>query len=105
MRMLFGDPTRHWAARQNGRLLGTLTWEPSRTYADNLWLAVAPETENEAIRTLLPMLRRDTNSLRPAAVNYPCNRAADAFLASDFRQLNTLLWMEKPFFLQPNRLA
>lgn len=105
LRMLFGDPTRHWAARQNGHLLGVLTWEPSHTYADNLWLAVPPETEDATIRALLPMLRREIDSPRPAAVNFPYNRATDAFIASEFKCLNTLIWMERPFTLQPNYAA
>ncbi len=43
-RFLSGASIRHWASRQHGRLLGTLSFEPSTMSSDNFWLAATPAT-------------------------------------------------------------
>jgi GNAT superfamily N-acetyltransferase len=96
-RFFGGSPTQHWAARRNGKLLGLLTWEPSRTSADNLWLAAPPETEEAAIRTLLPRVTHRLSPGRPLSLNYPAGRAESAFLAAGFSLQQTLIWMKVTF--------
>jgi predicted N-acetyltransferase YhbS len=94
---LGGSSTQHWAARREGKLLGLLTWEPSRTSTDNLWLAAPPETEAAAIQTLLPRVTNRLTAGRPLSLNYPSGRAEDAFRAAGFRAQQILLWMKITF--------
>lgn len=96
-RFLGGSSTQHWAARRDGKLLGLLTWEPSRTSADNLWLAAPPETEEAAIRSLLPRVTDRLSSGRPLSLNYPAGRAESAFFSAGFRPQQTLIWMKVTF--------
>jgi hypothetical protein len=92
---LFNEPIGHWSAHQGKVLLGTLTWEPARTYADNLWLATTSDNEELAIRSLLPPVRRLISSRRPFSLNYPAGHAVMAFAESGFIENQTLIWMEK----------
>ncbi|HVN53216.1 MAG TPA: GNAT family N-acetyltransferase [Anaerolineaceae bacterium] len=94
---LSNETIRHWAARSQGKLVGVLTWQPSHTYADHLWLATRPEFEDQAIRTLLPRACRDLNSRRPIALNYPADQGVEALEEVGFEDHQTLVWMEIPF--------
>jgi predicted N-acetyltransferase YhbS len=97
MRQLSGPPIQHWAARRNGILLGLLTWEPSRTSADNLWLAAPPESEDEAIRILLPRATSHLSTGRPLSLNYIAGRGEAAIQACGFKNQQTLIWMNVLF--------
>jgi GNAT superfamily N-acetyltransferase len=95
-RFLFNEPIEHWAAHLGKSLVGLVTWEPSRTYADNLWLAASPSSEDLAIRSLLPVIRRLIPSRRPFSLNYPAGRSGSALSEAGFVENQTLIWMEKP---------
>ncbi|MDD5368348.1 MAG: GNAT family N-acetyltransferase [Anaerolineaceae bacterium] len=100
-RFLASEQSGHWSARTHSGLIGTASWEPSRSFADNIWLATSPEYEERAIRSLLPLIRKSVATRRPLAVNYPADRAPAAFNDAGFRLQQTLVWMEEPFTLQP----
>ncbi len=102
-RFILSEHTEHWTARLKGQLIGAVTWEPSRSFADNLWLATAPENEELVIRELLPHARKNAATRRPLALNYPGGRGTEAFLSAGFSAQQTLVWMEQPFLTQPNR--
>lgn len=91
---LSGSPIRQWALRQNGKLLGTLSFDPSTIAADNFWLAASPETEDVAIPSLLGYLKRRNPLQRTISINYPAGRAEKAFIAAGFKNHQTLIWME-----------
>ncbi len=86
----------HWAARREIQLIGILSLTPSRLAEDNLWMAPAPEFEEEAIRSLLPHVIVSRAARRPLTLNYPAGRGDAAFLAAGMKKENTLIWMEKP---------
>lgn len=94
---LGGEQVAHLAARKNGSLIGLVTWEPSRMYADTLWLATDPADENEAVGALLRGIRRSLRRKRPLMVNYPANQAVSGFIESGFNPQMTLIWMEAEF--------
>ena len=94
IRFISGEAIHHWAARRNGRLLGTLSFEPTATSTDNLWLAALPSTDEEAISSLLPVALHDLAPFRPLSLNYPAGRAEDAFISVGFAIHQTLIWME-----------
>jgi ribosomal protein S18 acetylase RimI-like enzyme len=89
-----GKSMNHWAAHSNGELIGVATWEPGKTFADVLWLALNPEHEDQAIRALLPHVQRAmAYKHRPMIINYPGGRCLEAFEDADFKMQNTLIWM------------
>lgn len=87
---------RHWAAYLHGDLQAVLSWEPTHLYADNLWLAIPPNSENEeAVLALLAIAREELSTIRPLSVNLPIGVAAPALEHAGFKLQNTLIWMEK----------
>lgn len=98
---LNGDTQMHWSAYRGGngsgaeQLLGFASWEPIRGYSDMLWIASTLQTEDTALRALLPhAIRTLQYRHRPLSVNYPYGRGGLAFAASGFTLQNTLVWME-----------
>jgi predicted N-acetyltransferase YhbS len=96
-RFMGENPIRHWAARKDGQLVGILTWQPSRTFSDNLWLAAPANSEEEAISVLLPLASASLSPSRPLSLNYPAGRAEIAFQANGFKQQQYLIWMSVSF--------
>jgi ribosomal protein S18 acetylase RimI-like enzyme len=95
VRFFGSDPYKHWAAYRNAQLIGTISWEPTRFHADNLWLATSERFQNAAIKALLPYVQTQLRrKRRPLVINFPSNRAEEAFLACGYLPLNTLIWME-----------
>jgi hypothetical protein len=94
-----GEHPRHWAARVQGQLIGVLTWQPGRSYTDNVWLAPSPEHEDQAVLTLLLHTHKFFRSSRPLALNYPAGQANESIQAAGFNPAYTLIWMEME--LQP----
>lgn len=84
---------RHWSAYQDQRLLGVLSWQPSHTYADHLWLAASASTEAEAITALLLYARQQLSSRKPLSLDYPAGLAEDAIQQAGFRAHQILIWM------------
>lgn len=97
VRMFNGDQIRHWSAYHNNELVGVVSWEPSRLFADTLWLATPPDWQSQAIHSLLAYLREIFPGGRPMQVNFPAGQAEQAFRLAGFEHLNTLIWMEKEF--------
>jgi len=93
-----GEAQEHWVARRDNpsRPLGYATWEPQRALSDLIYIAAPQETEDDAIRALLPEAARFLSSRRTNLnVNYPAGRATRAFNDCGFTMLNTLIWMER----------
>jgi len=86
----------HWAARREKQLTGVLSLTPSHLAEDNLWLAPAPDFEDEVILTLLPNAIFSRIAQRPLSLNYPAGRGDAAFQEAGLEKQNTLIWMEKP---------
>lgn len=89
-----GPRLKQWSAVDNkDGLSGVLTWQSSSTFADRLWLAAPPETEQRAIQAFFPYLARHNRFRRPLRLNYPPGRAADALQQVGFHPSRTLIWM------------
>ncbi len=86
---------KQWSARQDGRLIGTLTWQSSSLQADWLWLASDPQAEATAIEALLSHARRFTPRRRTLALNYPAGQAEDSLQRAGFEVHETLVWMHR----------
>lgn len=92
--LLMGDSFKNWAVRKNGRLMGTLTWEAARTWADNLWVGCMPADQDVVLNYLLPYAMSQIRRTQPQSVNYPSGEAESAFLRQGFHKHITLIWME-----------
>jgi len=87
----------HWAVTWHDKLIGVSTWDPSRRYADNLWLAAGPALTEEAIFHMLDHARRTLPQRQPLMVNFSSSASKAPFLNAGFKLLNTLIWMEMKF--------
>lgn len=90
---LSGDTLLQWSARQEGSLLGFVTWEVPVHAQGALWLAPNPQVEHQALLALLGAARRGLPASRALSVNYPAGQSAAAFTQAGFTLLNTLIWM------------
>jgi ribosomal protein S18 acetylase RimI-like enzyme len=86
---------RHWGVEQQGQLMGLLSWKATTSYADQLWLAAPPETEDIVLQTILPYMRWRERNRRPLSIDLPVGRAVSTLHEAGFRPDNTLIWMEK----------
>lgn len=93
-RMITGTQVRSWAVRDNARIIGTATWDATRTMADNIWLGAEEINAGMVLRRLLPYLLEVNPRAKPQAVNLPAGLAETAMLQSGFRKHYTLIWME-----------
>ncbi len=84
---------KQWAAYQDGRLIGTLSWQSSKGMADWLWLATAPENIDRVIKNLIPHARRSLKNNRLLTINYEAGYAIEAFKEAGFKKHRTLTWM------------
>lgn len=94
-RLVRGAPVWQRSAVLGGQLLGVLAWQPSASYADHLWLAAAPQSEELAAYHLLLHARRYLRSSRPLSLDYPADRATAAIRAAGFFPHQTLIWMKR----------
>jgi ribosomal protein S18 acetylase RimI-like enzyme len=93
-----GVQMKQWTALKDEGMAGALTWEPTRLYADNLWLAVDLNQDNQdIIAALLHTARKILSHTRPLSINFPADMAVEAFTNTGFHLQNTLIWMEKRF--------
>ena len=96
LNLLNGKDVRYWTACRNGQLTAALYWEPTRLYADNLWLALdSLDIDPEAVYSLLVTASRDLNKSRPLVINFPEGLAEESFKSADCKVQSTLIWMEK----------
>ncbi len=94
----FSDlPLSHWTSYMDGHPIGVASLETTRQSSDTIWLAVAPNYKEAAIKSLLKHMYQIAPAYRPLAINYPADTADDTFMTSGFTRQNTLIWMEVPF--------
>jgi ribosomal protein S18 acetylase RimI-like enzyme len=97
LRTLNGKVIEHWGAYQYNQLVGAITWEPSQTRQDVLWVAADPVWEDKAILATLPVVLTSIHNRHNLMINYPAGHAEGAFKAAGFEKHNTLIWMEMKF--------
>ncbi len=95
MRWIQGAEQENWAAWHESRALsGFLSWEPSQTFSDPLWLAVPEDVDPNALTALL-IDGREVLAYRnrPLQVNFFADQASSAFHEAGFEHHQTLIWM------------
>ncbi len=84
-----------WSARRGERLLGVASLETNRGNVDNLWLALPPNLEEDALFALLTHARLEGSSVRTIAVNFPSGIAERCFQTAGYEKHMTLIWMNQ----------
>jgi hypothetical protein len=93
-RALNGEWVTHWAIKERSILRGFITWQSTRHYYDLLWPALAWESDDELLDSLLRLPWRVSGTRKPVAVNYPAGKSDLVFLENGFTRQATLVWME-----------
>jgi len=89
---------KHWVAIEDGKPVGFLTRQSTKTYADNLWLSVDPQADAAAVvQFMLKSLCGRFSKVRPLEVNYPCECIEAAFRSAGFSKYRSLIWMKLSF--------
>lgn len=93
-RFFLDTETRHWVARADGNLLGTLTWQPFQGHGDRFWAAVPPAGSERALTALLLHVRKCLAWRPVLSLDFPAGEYAGALEAAGFRPHRTLVWMQ-----------
>jgi len=93
-RIISGSKTQCWVVKKDKVMIGCLGWEAARTWTDNVWVGCKPEDEEDALRSLLPVVLSTHHRTRPQSINYPADKAVDLFTSFGFIDHSSLHWME-----------
>jgi hypothetical protein len=93
-RFLYNATIHQWALVNTSRLLGAIAWQTTSGYANPLWLAVPPYSDERLVHALLVYARQHVPSTRPMMLDYPARQYAGAISKAGFAAHQTLIWME-----------
>ncbi len=85
---------RQWGVEKQNCLLGCISLQSTPSSTDNIWLAINPQHEDEAISILLHTVRKNSDPYRPISLDYPAGRAEDLITSIGFNKQHTLIWMQ-----------
>jgi ribosomal protein S18 acetylase RimI-like enzyme len=89
-----------WSVERNGKLEGVISWKHASGFTDSIWLAIPEQIDEEAILALLINARKSIRQGQPLSLNFPAGAADEALRQAGFYKHQTLIWMEKIFFLE-----
>lgn len=92
---LDGVSLRHWTMVSDENTLGAITWQKTKSFANNLWLAFPEEIENRILPGALHMVLKRLAKRQPVSIDYPKGRASPDFRALGFENFRTLIWMSR----------
>lgn len=90
-----GISLKHWSIEQGGSLRGVLTWQKTTTYANNLWLALAPEADSAMVTSSLPEILQNFTRRHPLSLDLAYDSHATELTAMGFKIFRTLIWMSR----------
>jgi hypothetical protein len=85
---------RHWVARTDGGLSGTLSWQANFDHNDRLWAAVPSQGGELALTALLLDARKNLSWRQSLILDYPAGENDASIEAAGFQANRTLLWMK-----------
>ncbi len=92
-RLFIMEFLRHWSVERDGVLQGVLSWRHSNSMADNLWLAIPAQVDQEAVLALLSRAREAIRPSQPLGLNFPAGEAVEVLKLAGFYAHQTLIWM------------
>ena len=93
-RFLYNATIQQWALVSPSRMLGTVSWQTTAGYANLLWLAAPPYSDEHLVHALLVHARQHIPSARPMMLDYPARQYAESIHKAGFNAHQTLMWME-----------
>lgn len=91
--LLDGAFHRHWVIEQEGHLQGVITWQKTRSFANNIWLAFPQEVEAAVLGQALFLTLRRVSRKHPLSIDCPKGWCEDVFSELGFKHFRTLIWM------------
>lgn len=95
--LLEGKHFKHWAVSSGEATQGTITWQKTSSFANNLWLAFPEEAEIETLPWVLDLVMNRLPPKHPISIDYPKGRLQKQFDAMGFQYFRTLIWMRHQF--------
>ncbi len=93
-RLMLVDPRiEQWSVTASRELIGVVSWQSSKTYADWLWIASSPETEGVLLDTFLPFWMNRPGIKRPLRLDFPFRKTNLSLETHWFKPARTLIWM------------
>jgi GNAT superfamily N-acetyltransferase len=86
---------KHWAVYHNNECLGVLTWQKTRSYANNLWLAFPDNGDSLTLSFLMQRVLKRQQKRHPLSIDYPKGQFSEAFRAMGFIEFRSLIWMKQ----------
>jgi ribosomal protein S18 acetylase RimI-like enzyme len=94
-RFLLIDPKiKQWAVIANKELIGVVSWQSSKTYADWIWIASSAETEAVLLDAFLPHWMNTPGIKRSLRLNFPKRKTNRSLETHWFKATRTLIWMK-----------
>lgn len=90
---LDGINLRHWAMEKDGECQGLLSWQKTSTYANNLWLALAPQADGKLLTAALPEIMSNFKRRHTLSLDLAYGAYADELTGLGFKVFRTLVWM------------
>ncbi|MBG0771414.1 MAG: GNAT family N-acetyltransferase [Anaerolineaceae bacterium] len=90
-----GINLKHWSIEQGGSCRGVLSWQKTTTYANNLWLAVAPEADGAMLTSGLPKILQNLTRRHPLSLDLAYGSYANELNSLGFKIFRTLIWMSR----------
>jgi hypothetical protein len=78
-----------------GEFLGSITWQKTKNYANNLWLAFPEDRESLVLPYALNKLMKRLSGRHPVSIDYPKGRFESEFTALGFENFRSLIWMKQ----------
>lgn len=92
--MLLDPQIQQWSVTAGDELIGVLSWQSSKTYADWIWIASSPETEGVLLDTFLPVWMSSPGRKRPLRLDFPFRKTNLSLETHWFKPARTLIWMK-----------
>ncbi|QRN82115.1 GNAT family N-acetyltransferase [Chloroflexota bacterium] len=88
-----GINLKHWALERNGNCQGFLSWQRTSTYANNLWLALAPDAGTGLLMGAFPEIMQILPRRHPLSLDVAYGTRTDELEALGFNIFRSLIWM------------
>jgi ribosomal protein S18 acetylase RimI-like enzyme len=82
-----------WSVTAGRDLIGVISWQSSKTFADWIWIASSAETEGVVLDAFLPYWMDLPGPKRPLRLNFPKRKTNLSLESHWFKPSRTLIWM------------
>lgn len=84
----------HFSFHSNDQLKAVCSWQPSARLCPPIWLAAPEVYDHLALEFLVPYVVEQLKINKQVQINYPADRATNAFNKMGYKLLHSLKWMK-----------